>query len=43
MKQMSLVFGLSLAFLLFNAAIVANIGSKNMPEMRGAWIAQSLR
>jgi hypothetical protein len=43
MKQMSLVFGLSVAFLLFSAAIASNISGSNMPEMRGAWIAQALR
>lgn len=42
MKQIPLVLGLSVAFLLLSAAIAANIGGP-MPEMRGAWIAQALR
>ena len=43
MKQIPLVFGLSVAFLLFGAAIAANIAGNHMPEMRGAWMAQALR
>ena len=43
MRQIPLVFGLSVAFLLMSAAIAANIGGSNMLEMRGAWIAQALR
>jgi len=42
MRQIPLVFGLGVAFLLLGAAIAANIGG-HMPEMRGAWIAQALR
>jgi hypothetical protein len=42
MRQIPLVVGLSVVFLLLSAAIAANIGG-GMPEMRGAWIAQALR
>jgi len=42
MRQIPFVVGPSVAFLLLSAAIAANIGG-NMPEMRGAWIAQALR
>jgi hypothetical protein len=43
MRQMPLVLGLSVAFLLLSAAIAANVGGGSMLEMRGAWIAQALR
>jgi hypothetical protein len=43
MKYLSLAFGMSFAVFLFGAAVVANIGGSQMPEMRGAWIAQALR
>jgi hypothetical protein len=43
MKRTSLVLGLSLGFLLFSAAIIANVGGNHMPQMRGAWVAQALR
>jgi len=42
MRQIPLLVGLSMGFLLLSAAIAANIGG-NMPEMRGAWISQALR
>jgi hypothetical protein len=42
MRQIPLALGLSLAFLLFSAAIAANV-SGQMPEMRGAWVAQAFR
>jgi hypothetical protein len=42
MRQIPFVVGLSVAFLLMSAAIAANIGGQ-MPEMRGAWVAQALR
>ena len=42
MRQIPLVVGLSVAFLLLSAATAANIGGQ-MPEMRGAWVAQALR
>ena len=42
MRQMPMVVGFAVAFLLLSAAIAANIGGQ-MPEMRGAWIAQALR
>jgi hypothetical protein len=34
---------MSFAALLFGAAVVANIGGSQMPEMRGAWVAKALR
>jgi hypothetical protein len=43
MRQMPLVLGLSIAFLLLSAAIAANVGGSSMLEMRGAWVAQALR
>jgi hypothetical protein len=43
MRQMPLVLGLSVAFLLLSAAIAANMSGSSMLEMRGAWIAQALR
>ena len=43
MRQVSTLFGLTLGFLLFSAAIAANISGHAMPEMRGAWVAQALR
>jgi len=42
MRQIPLVVGLSVAFLLLSAAIAANVGG-GMPEMRGAWVAHALR
>ena len=42
MKKIPFIFGLGLACLLLNAGIAANIGGQ-MPEMRGASIAQALR
>jgi len=42
MRQIPLVVGFSVAFLLLSAAIAANIGGQ-MPEMRGAWVAHALR
>jgi hypothetical protein len=43
MRQASVMFGLSVALLLFGAGIAANLGKGQMPEMRGAWVAQALR
>jgi hypothetical protein len=43
MRHASLAFGLSVVFLLFGAALAANVGGSHMPEMRGAWVAQALR
>jgi hypothetical protein len=43
MRQMPLVLGLSVVFLLLSAAIAANVGGRSMLEMRGAWVAQALR
>jgi hypothetical protein len=42
MRQIPLVFGFGVAFLLMSAAIAANIGG-HMPEMRGAWMTQAFR
>jgi hypothetical protein len=42
MRQIPLVVGFSVVFLLLSAAIAANIGGP-MPEMRGAWLAKALR
>ena len=42
MRQIPLVVELSVVFLLLSAAIAANIGGQ-MPEMRGAWVAQAIR
>src|ERR1700719_2831983 len=43
MRQMPLVLGLSVAFLLLSAAIAANLGGSSMLEMRGAGVAHALR
>jgi hypothetical protein len=43
MRQMPLVLGLSVFFLLLSAAIAANVGGRSMLEMRGAWVAQAIR
>jgi hypothetical protein len=43
MKHASLAFGMGIGFLLLGAAIAANIGSHQMPEMRGAWVSQAMR
>jgi hypothetical protein len=42
MRQIPLVIGFSVAFLLLSAGIAANIGGP-MPEMRGAWVNHALR
>jgi hypothetical protein len=39
MRQIPLVVGFGVVFLLLSAAIAANIGG-HMPEMRGAWVAK---
>jgi len=41
-RQIPLVFGVSVAFLLLSAGITANIAG-HMPEMRGAWLSHALR
>jgi hypothetical protein len=43
MRHASLALGLSIGFVFFAAAIAANIGGNQMPEMRGAWVAQAVR
>jgi hypothetical protein len=43
MRRASLAFGLGIGFILLGAAIAANIGGSQMPEMRGAWITQAMR
>jgi hypothetical protein len=42
MRQIPTLFGLTLALLLLSAAVAANFGGQ-MPEMRGAWVAQAMR
>jgi hypothetical protein len=37
------LLGLSLAVLLFGAAMIANVSESPMPQVRGAWVAQALR
>lgn len=42
MKQMPTFVGVAVFFLLMSAAIAANVGGQ-MPQMRGAWVAQAAR
>ena len=43
MRQVSFAFCLGVGFLLFGAALAANVGGTHMPEMRGAWITKAWR